>query len=226
MISRAWLSFSSARLSDDASRMMGVLRASWRGFTLIEVVVALVIVLVLAAVALPSLDGYLQQKRVDETFEQLTTVAEALYDPAKGSTAFSQTIGANAGRLSELSSPILSGNAAYNTGTDNSCGAAFTGGEAGKWNGVGPFVPFFISRDSGMVTPIGKVRDSITRIPNSASNGSLRLSFVDNVALEDAVLMDSTVNSGDGSTSGSIQWTAPVAGVVTMYFFIPINNRC
>jgi prepilin-type N-terminal cleavage/methylation domain-containing protein len=203
------------------SRFAGFPRATSRGFTLIEVVVALVIVLVLAAVALPQVDGYLQQKRVDATIQQLTDVANAL-------TQFNNDVGnTNAGRLSELSSAILSGNAAYNTGTDDSCGGTFTNAQRDDWATTGPFVTFLIDRDAGMVTPIGTARDSLTRIPNSANAGVLRINFINSVALEDAVLMDQTANAGDGFNAGSIQWDLPaVDGLVNMYFRIPVNNDC
>lgn len=189
-----------------------------RAFTLIEVVVALVVILVLAAVALPNVNGYLQQKRVDETVSQLTEVANAI-------TRFRTDIDANAGRLSELSAAILAGNAAYNTGTDDSCGAAFSNGERTAWNG--PYINFLVDRDSGMVTPIGKARDSLTRIPNAPVAGVLRINFVNSVALEDAVLIDQTADGSTGSAAGSITWVLPaVDGIVTMYAAVPINNRC
>ena len=203
------------------SRLLGVLSASWRGFTLIEVVVALVIVLVLAAVALPQLNGYLQQKRVDATAAQLTTIANAL-------TQFEKDVGnTNAGRLSELSQPLISGNAAYNTGTDDSCGLTFSAGEKGNWDTKGPFISFFVDRDSGMVTPIGRARDSLTRVPNSATAGVLIINFINSVALEDAVLLDETTDASTGAAGGSIRWDLPaVAGLVTMYARIPVNNKC
>lgn len=189
-----------------------------RAFTLIEVVVALVVVLVLAAVALPNVTGYLQQKRVEETMSQLTTVGNAI-------TAFRNDVGANPGRLSELSSAILSGNAAYNTGTDDSCGAAFSNAERNAWSG--PYLNFLVDRDSGMVTPIGKARDSLTRNPAGGGNGTLRLNFVSNVALEDALLLDQTSDASTGNAAGSITWVLPaVNGIVTLYATVPINNVC
>jgi prepilin-type N-terminal cleavage/methylation domain-containing protein len=189
------------------------------GFTLIEVVVALVIVLVLAAVALPSVDGYLQQKRVDATIQQLTSVAN-------GITAFNANSGVNntnPGRLSELSSPLIANNNAYDTGTDDSCGGPFTTGQRDNWDETGPFVNFLIDRNTGMVTPIGIARDSLTRI----SAAVLAVNFINSVALEDAILMDQALNAGDGSAAGSIRWNLPaVDGLVSMFFRIPVNNEC
>jgi prepilin-type N-terminal cleavage/methylation domain-containing protein len=190
-----------------------------RAFTLIEVVVALVVVLVLAAVALPNVNGYLQQKRVEATRDQITVIAQAL-------TAFETDINANAGRLSEFSSPIISGNATYATGTDDSCGAAFSNAERDDWDG--PYINFLVDRTGGMVTPIGVAQDSLTRIPNSATAGVLRINFVNSVALEDAVLLDQIINApGDGNAAGSVTWVMPaVNGMVTLYVSLPVNNRC
>ena len=189
-----------------------------RAFTLIEVVVALVVVLVLAAVALPNVNGYLQQKRVDSAVQQLTTVANAI-------TTFRTNVGANPGRLSELSTIIIASNAAYNTGTDDSCGGAFTNGERNGWNG--PYINFLVDRDSGMVTAVGMARDSLTRIPNSATAGVLRINFINSVALEDAVLIDQTADGSTGNAAGYVTWVLPaVNGLVTMYASVPVNNAC
>jgi prepilin-type N-terminal cleavage/methylation domain-containing protein len=205
------------------SRSIAFSRLRRQGFTLIEVVVALVVVLVLAAVALPSVDGYLQQKRIDATITQLNTIAA-------GITAFNANSGVNntnPGRLSELSSQIIASNAAYNTGTDDSCGGTFTNGEASNWADSGPFVNFLIDRNTGMLTPIGIARDSLTRIPNSANAGVLVVNFINSVALEDATLMDAAIDASDGFAAGAIRWNLPaVDGVVSMFYRFPVNNEC
>lgn len=198
-----------------------------RAFTLIEVVVALVVVLVLAAVALPNVTGYLQQKRVEETQDQLAEVVAAV-------AAFRGAMNTNPGRLSELSTVVIPGNAAYNTGTDDSCGNTFSNAERDDWLNNGPFINYLISRDVGMVTPIGIAHDSLTRNPpTTPTAGTLRINFVnsvaleDGVALEDAILLDQSMNAGDGNAAGSITWTMPaVEGQVTLYYTFGINNRC
>jgi prepilin-type N-terminal cleavage/methylation domain-containing protein len=204
-------------------------RGLWIGFTLIEVVVALAVVLILAAVALPNITGYLDQKRVDAAGQQLTDVRDALYDNTKGANSFFQIVGMNAGRLSELDSVIIAGDASYATGTDNSCGNAFTAKtEVPNWLTGGPFMTYNSDRTFGMMTPIGKAEDSLTRIPNSASAGVLRINFLNNVALADAQLLDVTIDGSTGYNAGVVQWTpqAPASGVVTMYYIVTINNRC
>jgi prepilin-type N-terminal cleavage/methylation domain-containing protein len=202
------------------SRFAGFLRATSRGFTLIEVVVALVIVLVLAAVALPQVDGYLQQKRVDATFDQLDEVRTAI-------AAFNASTGAYPGRLSELSSPIIPGNAQYNTGTDDSCGATFSNAERNSWNADGPFVSFLVDRDFGMVTPIGAARDSLTRLAAANVAGDLRINFMNGVSLQDAELLDELHDGNTGFGNGFVRWDLPaVDGMVTMYYRVPIGTAC
>jgi prepilin-type N-terminal cleavage/methylation domain-containing protein len=196
------------------------------GFSLIEVVVALAVILILAAVALPSLTGYLDQKRIDATAVQLAAIRDALYNPA--GTGFNQLVGnTNAGRLSELDSVIISGNANYATGTDDSCGGTFSGGQRTNWIARGPFTTYNSERATGMMFPIGMAEDSLTRIPNSANPGVLRLTFL-TVSLADADLLDETIDAGNGNASGIVQWTpaAPASGVVTMYYLVTINNDC
>lgn len=199
------------------------------GFTLVEVIVALAVILILAAVSLPNLTGYLDQKRIDATATQLATVRDALYNPAAGNNAFKQkVVGTNAGRLSELDSVIIAGNATYATGTDDSCGGTFTAAQVTNWIANGPFMTYNSDRATGMMTPIGLVEDTLTRIPFSANPGVLRLTFNNNVDLADAQLLDATVEGGNGWNVGIVQWTpqTPASGIVTLYYFVTINNSC
>jgi prepilin-type N-terminal cleavage/methylation domain-containing protein len=202
-------------------------RAAARGFSLLEVVVALAILMMLAAVALPTLSATLDQARVDATAKQLETIRNALYDPSSNGHAFFQEINANAGRLSELSSVIVSNNESYATGTDNSCGDDFSNGDVNRWESNGPFVNFPIDRNTGLVTPIGIAADSLTRIPNDDQPGVLRINFINSVDVEDARRLDATIDGGNGSSAGAVRWLTPSAdGMVTMYYFISINDEC
>ncbi|MEK7401680.1 MAG: type II secretion system protein [Gemmatimonadota bacterium] len=197
-------------------------------FSLLEIIVALAVILILAAVALPSLAGYADQKRIDATVTQLTTIRDALYNPAAGANAFFQKVKSNAGRLSELDSVILSGNNSYATGTDDSCGNTFTAGERTNWLNNGPFTTYNSERATGMMFPIGQAADSLTRIPNSANPGVLRLNFLNNVDLTDAQLLDATIDAGNGNAAGTVQWTPAggTAGIVTLYYRVTINGIC
>lgn len=191
-------------------------------FTLIEIVVALAVILILAAVALPSMTGFLDQKRIDATIAQLSVVRDALYNPTPGANAFRQKVTANAGRLSELDSTIISGSAL----TDNSCGGTFSVGQRNNWQANGPFMTYNSDRTSGMMTPIGLAEDTLTR-DASYNPAKLRLTFL-SVSLADAQMLDASWPEGDGFNAGNIRWTPQngTNGRVTLYFFVQINNTC
>lgn len=198
-----------------------------RAFSLLEVIVALAVILVMAAVTLPSLSGFARQMAVEETAVQLGTVRDALFKPGGPDDSFFESVGRNAGRLSELSATIVKNDDSWATGTDDSCGDEFKNSHVNNWEDDGPFVNFHIDRTMGLTTAIGRAEDSLTRIPNSSDPGVLRINFLNNVELTDATMLDDVVDGGDGSASGTIQWVLPATdGVVTMYYFVPINNRC
>ncbi len=193
-----------------------------RAFTLMEVVVALVVVLALAAVAVPSLAGFLEQQNVETAATQLARVRDAIYNTAAGNVAFWQRVTKGLSRLSQLSTVIVSGNAALG----NSCKIAFVAGDVTRWNSFGPFVNFPITTTTGLVTPIGIAVDTITRVPFSATAGRVRINFLNSVELSNAVLLDGVVDASDGSAAGTVQWLAPVGGIVTMYYFVNVSSIC
>lgn len=202
-------------------------RTALPGFSLVEIIVGLTVLLILAAVALPTLGAAADQARINATAAQLEAVRNALYDPSSNGHAFLQLVHSNAGRLSELSTPIVANNESYTTGTDNSCGDDFSNGDVNRWEANGPFVNFRIDRASGMATPIGQAADSLTRIPNDNDPGVLRINFINSVDPEDAKRLDATVDGGNGNATGMVQWlTTLVDGMVTMYYYIPINDEC
>lgn len=187
-----------------------------------EVVVALVVVLALAAVAVPSLAGFLEQQNVETAATQLARVRDAIYNTAASSVAFWQRVTKGLSRLSQLSTVIVSGSAALG----NSCKLAFAGADVTRWNSFGPFVNFPITTTTGLVTPIGIAVDTITRVPFSATAGRVRINFLNSVELSNAVLLDGVVDASDGSAAGTVQWLPAVGGIVTMYYFVNVNNVC
>jgi type II secretory pathway pseudopilin PulG len=191
-----------------------------------EVVVALVVVLALAAVALPSLAGYLDQKNVEATATQLATVRDAIYNTAGTNVAFWQRVTKGPSRLSQLTTVITTG--AYPAiGAGNSCHVAFVNADVTRWNTFGPFLNYPISPTTGLVTPIGIAVDTLTRVPHSATTGQVRINFLNSVELSNATLLDAAVDAGNGNATGVVQWVLPaVSGIVTMYYFVNVNNVC
>ncbi len=188
------------------------------GFSLVEIVVALAIVLVLAAVAAPSLVGYLDQMAVQAAADQLATVRDALY--TKGGNGFRQDVGANSGRLSQLARPITKNN----PGFVDSCGDEFSTKEANNWDG--PYLNFDIDPASGMASPIGIASDLLTRVPPTGA-GSVRIAFPNNVQVTQAQLLDELVDGGNGNAVGIVRWILPaIDGVVTVHYFVQIDDEC
>lgn len=190
-------------------------RRSRRGFTLVEVIVALAVILILAAVALPQMAGYLDQQRIEETASLMARIRDALYGP---STSFRSNVGANASRLSHLSTPIVNGD-------DDSCGNNYSNGERGNWPDEGPYVNFVIDPVGGLRTPIGQADDLMTRVTGGGT--WLRINFNNTVTLADAQALDLYVDGTLNGTTGTVRWT-PQAGtdMATLYYFIVIDSTC
>lgn len=191
-------------------------RSRGAGFALVEVIVALAVLLILAAVALPQIAGYLDQKRIEATAERLVVVRDALY---KTTTGFRQAVGANAGRLSQLSTAIT-------TSDRDSCGATYSGGEVGRWDDQGPYVNFVIDATSGMATPIGLANNTLTRV-TAGGTTKLRISWTD-ASLSDASALDLYVDGVAGWNAGTVQWTPQlgVNGLVTLTYDVVVDAAC
>lgn len=185
---------------------------------------ALVVILILAAVALPSLTGYLDQKAVEQSAAQLATVRDALYNTAAGAIAFRQRVLRNAGRLSHLSAPIVASDPNY----VNSCATQYKAGDVTAWNNFGPFVNFSIDRTAGMATPIGTANDQLVTVPPAAPDGRrLRIDFPQTVEVGQAELLDQFMDAENGNLTGIVRWDLPaVDGKVLMQYFVPIDATC
>lgn len=195
-----------------------------QGFSLVEIAVALAIILILAAVALPNVAGYLDQKNVEATATQLATVRDALFGPA---TSFRTVMQTNASRLSFLDSALVNGD-------DDSCGNNYTNGERNRWDNVpgGPFMTYSSDRTVGMMTPIGLADDLLATIGASGTTPRyLRIQF-QNQKLTSAealeMIVDGTPDPNTGWNSNVVRWTpqAGVAGNVTLYYYVTIDGTC
>lgn len=188
-------------------------------FTLVEVIVALAVILILAAVAVPQLNGYLDQKRVEESGTLFAQLRDALYGPG---TSFRTTVGANAGRLSQLSTPV-------GKGDDNSCGDAFTGGQTKGWDKGGPYINWVIDPAAGLRTPIGQAQDLMIRVPTKGggATGTLRITFPNTVTLADAQALDVYVDGVLDGASGVVQWTKQAGtDMATVWYDVLIDGTC
>lgn len=178
-------------------------------FTLVEVIVALAVILILAAVAVPQLGGYLDQKRVEETADLMVEIRDGLI-------SFATEVGDNAGQLSYLSAPIVNGDA-------DLCGSAYSGQERGDWPDGGPYVNFLIDPAAGLATPIGQVENDLDR--TTVGGTWLWITWNNTVRVADAQAFDLNVDGVLNSTTGTVRWS-PQAGtdMATVNYVIPING--
>ncbi|MHB0948266.1 MAG: prepilin-type N-terminal cleavage/methylation domain-containing protein [Gemmatimonadaceae bacterium] len=154
-----------------------------RGFTLIEVVVTAVILVLIAAVTVPIVAGSLREADARETARILAELSRAVTYQAPqgdGRQGFYQRITVYPMLVSHLTSGIA-------TTERNSCGALYAAGNVTSWNTAatgGPFFPFQATRagadasnpSGGVVTPLGTVIDTIVRgncalVGGTATNG-------------------------------------------------------
>ncbi len=193
-----------------------------RGFTLIEVTVALIVVLILAAVTVPTLISTIDQKKVADTRDQLVEVRNSVSNALV--TGFYDRVGAYPGRLSELSQPISTTVANH----PNSCGTAFTAAQVTNWNSFGPFNRIFIPT-TGLPVPIGRIENVLVRNPTTATAGTLAFRILAATTSE-ATELDYMVDVSDGATAGTVRWVTPSAtggaGFADISYVMSVANKC
>jgi type II secretory pathway pseudopilin PulG len=200
------------------------------GFSLLAMLVTLAMIATIAIVTVPFLTLADRSQRVMETWEMLESVRLALYrtEPVADTIrSFRQRVAVNAGRLSQLTTPITSGNAAN---AMNSCGNQFLNPQVTNWRTHGPFGKFWIDSAVGMVTPIGIARDRMRRTPAGGGGGSgtLEILFINQVDSADVALLDEWNDGATGRTAGVIRWsTQATDGILdTVRYFMTIDGQC
>ena len=210
----------------------GAARRARSGFTLIEMVVAGVILALLAAITIPQVMDALDKKRITDTYELLQEIQYAFTNSDQ--TGFLNVVRTGVtvstssvvpGQLSQLVTPIVSNSATIR----NSCNGTFqTLTAATTWASYGPFLKRPVSTVDGLKTPIGNIQNTLSR--TLAIQGTwtqpvhIRLQ-INNVDSVDAVSLDKLMDGAVGSSAGAIQYTFS-AGIATVFFLIPIVNRC
>jgi prepilin-type N-terminal cleavage/methylation domain-containing protein len=189
-----------------------------KGFTLLEQVIGLAIMLVIGAAVVPYLVGGADRTRVSQAATSLSGIVDA-------TTAFNRDVrGGNnitpfPGRLSHLTRPIAGGDGAYL----DICGGTYSAGNAAAWKGP------YLNRDipaAGLPVAIGTARDSLVLV--LSEGGTLLAIEVMDVTVEDARALSRHVDNDDADTPdavGSVRWT-PAAGDaegrVTLHYLRPV----
>lgn len=178
---------------------------SRRGFTLIEVVVALAIFAVMTAVVAVIAFPRLRQSAAARTMADYQALHEAV-------SAFRGDIGQYPRVLTQLALPITAGD-------QNLCGTAFGSGRVARWRG--PYLDRLLD-DNGVASGFGAFGDTLGRFPATAatptSYGALLygVQVPDSMdALEIDVLMDDTADVA----SGTVRW-----GGGLLLFVVPITG--
>ena len=137
-----------------------------KGFTLMEVAVAAVLIAVLAAATIPTLSEFMSGREANAVANQLSQIGAgiAAFESSVLSTGSSSS-NTYPRFISQLTNPITSGNR-------NSCYGTYSNAAVTNWAATGPFVTFNIPV-GGLFTPLGVIQDSMFRNPNSATAGTL-----------------------------------------------------
>jgi prepilin-type N-terminal cleavage/methylation domain-containing protein len=202
------------------------------GFSLMEVIVASVLVVVLAAVVLPNVIDYMNNKRAATTAQMLTDLGSAITDPANNDGFFQRVTSAAGvntypGQISELANPLVT-----TTLNRNSCGGTFNATAVTSWNSSGPFIATMITSGSGngLMSPVGLIADSMSRTPAATNTTTtaagvleIRLTGID---LADAQYLDRIIDRTDGATKGQLRYVDLGTGLADVKFLVPAGARC
>lgn len=178
------------------------------GFTLIEILVGLAIMVILAATILPSVVTSLDRARVERAERSLQNVADGIGD-------FFADVGEMPQGMDQLVGPPGGGSA-------DICGDGYTGGERNAW--AGPYLDRAVPA-GGFPVGIGTLNQAFLGDPAPPANPTLLHLVVTGVLLEDATALDARLDGDGGQGTGVIRWTNSDAdGYVTAYWTIPVAS--
>lgn len=184
--------------------------SSRAGFGLIMVLVVVAVIATLAAVIALNLRGAEDNRRIQETAQDLLLLDVGLSAARLASGSYVRQIS----HLATLPT----------TADKNSCGQPWTSTWASNWQNNFPYGPFYRKRiipiGTGFPLGVGHAMDTMIRVPPTTTGaGTLRIRIPD-VSENDAVELDAIFDASNGATAGRIRWTAPVAGRVDTLNFI------
>jgi type II secretion system protein G len=191
-----------------ASRMIRAPGRPANGFTLIEVVVAIIILVMIAAAVTPNIIREMDRSRVNAAVTELDALATAI-------GRFRTDVGAYPRSLLQLANPLGSSDL-------NSCQVVIT--TPNLWRG--PYLSRVVPT-GGLPTLIGLAQLTLVRNPTSTSTtaGTLRF-LINNVRQEDADALNLYYDADGSSTAGTIQWQAGTNGQVILNFVRPVGTSC
>lgn len=169
-----------------------------------EIVVVSVILVVVAAVALPNLAGYYNNKRALETVSILTELGRSLNNNnvLNGDFGFLQTVLRYPLRLSHMNVKI--------TTSDRQCSAAvYTAAQVAAWRLSPPYSRLNIQPLKGVATPLGWIQDTVVKGTQTGTFGSSQKGWIelhlDSLSTTDVEMIDLLVDEAIDSTAGVIR---------------------
>lgn len=192
-------------------------RHSRGGFTIVELLVTLAIVIALAVVVTPSIVGARDTGRVVSSAQWLEDIANAIHNPDSTAGSFKADIVRYPGALDHLTRYIQETDA-------NSCGITYRPGDVipNKWKG--PYLNRVIDA-SGFPIGIGVVRNQLTRDDDRTVRNSILRIHVEGVHMEDARALDERVDLSDGRTNGTVRWgDADPEGFVLLDYLMNVSG--
>jgi prepilin-type N-terminal cleavage/methylation domain-containing protein len=206
--------------------MPGVLHRLRRGFTILEIVIAVSVMAVLAALTIPTITRYLDQQEIDTTASTLSSLAA-------GVMQFQSVVSGTPFRITQLARNITSLDTTSCSGVGNALPrTTFTVATAAKWANGGPFYNK-ATNPQGFPLPIGTANDTLFRTSNSSTPGFLQIRinpvrFQDAILLNDAIDGSTDVNQANRSnTTGAVQWGLPSAlETVVLTYNMPVPKGC
>lgn len=198
-----------------------------RGFSVLEVVVSIAIVVSLAVVIVPSVDLLIEKARMDLIEDQLRKIED-------GITNFRNKITTNPGRLYHLSRPIT-------TADSSPCGS-YTNQEVNAWAGTpplgGPYINEVFPEGPIKIATFGTADPVLVRDPPT-QGGTQKYAFlyytISGVTRTDAIEINERIDGSadlDPTTlnnlTGTIQWGNPDAQdfVTVTYRMLVPRNTC
>jgi len=182
----------------------------YRGFTLAEIVVAVAIVALMAAVIVPTVAGSLRQSQASAVADELTNLTTAI-------NAYRQNVLKYPFKLDLLTNTPVAGT------SQDICGVTMVALNVNKWQGPYLSRPIATSTDF----PIGDatVEDQLARNPSGVQTGvgtlQIKIDAVDTVA---AVSLEAQLDGNADFTAGSFIWNRTGPGVGQVTYSIPIRG--
>jgi hypothetical protein len=171
-----------------------------------EIVVVGVILTIVAAIVVPNVAGYYNQKRASDTVAILKSLSLSLNNPngMANDLGFLQTVLRYPSRLSHLTVKILV--------TDKQCsGVVYTAAQVAAWRASPAYSSYNILPLQGVATPLGWIQDTVVKgtrndaiEPGSSPKGWVEL-HLDSLSTADVQAIDLAIDDVVDSTKGLVR---------------------